>query len=212
MSSFNTSGKIGYIFNTSDNTWYALTGVANPAASYVWTGSNSYTGASSFSDTLKSSKGINNFGSPTSGLVPRRDTALPSPSDGAMCLIRQKDDGTTVNLTQYFHNGSWQFTGNQSISSKNASYTLQIADGNQILLVDTSEGNTITIPLNSSVPFSIGQSVTIIQTGAGQTTMAGAVGVIVNSRLSMTKISERYGYAKLTKTAVNTWVLLGDLE
>lgn len=212
MSSFNTSGKIGYIFNTANDTWYALTGVANPAATYIWTGSNTYTNAVVFESSVKSSQGINVFGSPTSGVTPRRDTALTSPAGGSLAFIKQKDDGTVINVQQYYNNSSWIDVGNRTTVAKIASHTLEITDANKVLTVDASEANTVTIPTNLSVPFTIGQSITIVQTGAGQTSVEGAVGVTVNSRSSMKKISARYGEARLLKVATNTWILTGDLS
>ena len=47
--------------------------------------------------------------------------------------------------------------------------------------------------------------------GAGQTTIAAAVGVTIRARQGY-KIGGTYGGAKLYQRAANDWVLFGDLK
>ena len=67
----------------------------------------------------------------------------------------------------------------------------------------------LTIPLNSSVAFATGTQITIAQIGAGQVTVAGAVGVTVNSSNGL-KLRTQYSFATCVKTATDTWFLTGD--
>jgi hypothetical protein len=89
-------------------------------------------------------------------------------------------------------------------------YTLVITDAQKIIEMSSASANTLTIPLDSSVNFPVGTSILVIQTGAGQTTIAGASGVTVNSFIGL-KIIGRWAGATLVKRATNTWVAVGGL-
>ncbi len=89
-------------------------------------------------------------------------------------------------------------------------YTLALTDDNRMVEMNNATGTTLTIPLNSSVAFPVGTMITILQTGAGQTTVAGAVGVTVNATPGL-KLRTQYSAATCIKRATNTWVLIGDL-
>ena len=77
--------------------------------------------------------------------------------------------------------------------------------------MNIATANDLTVPLNSSVPFIIGQRMDVVQTGAGQTTIVPVLGVTINSKNSNKKIAARYSGATLIKTDTDTWLLIGDL-
>ena len=77
--------------------------------------------------------------------------------------------------------------------------------------MNNSSANTLTIPLNSSVNLPVGTTVTVIQTGTGQTTIAGAGGVTVNGTPGL-KLRAQWSSATLVERAENTWVVIGDLS
>lgn len=97
-----------------------------------------------------------------------------------------------------------------TINATTGAYTLALTDDNRMVEMNNASGTTLTIPLNSSVAFPIGTMITILQTGAGQTTVAGAVGVTVNGTPGL-KLRAQYSAATCIKRATNTWVLIGDL-
>ena len=103
-----------------------------------------------------------------------------------------------------------KFPLNVSTNAQTASYTLVAGDAQKVVEMNVSTGNTLTIPLDSSVNFPVGTSILVIQTGAGQTTIAGASGVTVNSYLGL-KIIGRWSGCTLVKRAANTWVAVGGL-
>jgi hypothetical protein len=103
-----------------------------------------------------------------------------------------------------------KFPLNVSTSAQTASYTLVLADAQKVVEMNVSTANTLTIPLDSSVNFPVGTSIFVVQTGAGQTTIAGASGVTVNSFIGL-KIIGRWAGATLIKRATNTWVAVGGL-
>ncbi len=91
------------------------------------------------------------------------------------------------------------------------SYTLALSDDSKIITMSNSAANTITVPLNTSVAFYPGTLIDIIQLGTGQTTIAGASGVTINTSQSL-DIGGRYGLASLIKIAENNWIAYGDLD
>ena len=103
-----------------------------------------------------------------------------------------------------------KFPLNVSTNAQTASYTLVAGDAQKIIEMNVSTANTLTIPLDSSVNFPVGTSIVVVQTGTGQTTIAGAAGVTVNSFLGL-KIIGRWAGCTLVKRAANTWVAVGGL-
>jgi len=98
-----------------------------------------------------------------------------------------------------------------STSAQTSSYTLVLADAYKIVEMNVASGNTLTVPDNTSVAFPVGTQITVIQTGAGQTTLAGASGVTVNSKDGNLNIAGQWGSATLIKRATDTWVAIGNL-
>ena len=96
-------------------------------------------------------------------------------------------------------------------SQTGTSYTLTLSDAGKVLPVSNSSANTVTIPLNSSVAFPTGTAVTLVQTGAGQTSITGVSGVSVQSESSKYKLRGQYAAATLLKTDTDTWVAFGNL-
>jgi hypothetical protein len=93
-----------------------------------------------------------------------------------------------------------------------ASYTLIIGNADQIVEMNVSSANTLTVPLDSSVNFPTGTQITILQTGTGQTTITPAtVGVTINATPGL-KLRTQWSSATLIKRAANTWVAIGDLS
>jgi hypothetical protein len=90
-------------------------------------------------------------------------------------------------------------------------YTLVAGDAGDLVTLNNASPITLTVPLNSSVEFAIGTQITIAQTGAGQVTVAGAVGVTVNATPGL-KLRTQYSAATLIKLATNSWILIGDLS
>jgi len=90
-------------------------------------------------------------------------------------------------------------------------YTLVLTDDGKVVEMNNASGTTLTVPLNSSVAFPVGSQITVLQTGAGQTTVAGAVGVTINGTPGL-KLRAQWSAATLLKRATDTWVIIGDLS
>lgn len=91
------------------------------------------------------------------------------------------------------------------------SATLALTDANTFQLCTKGTAMTITVPTNATVAFTTGTEIDIYQQGAGQVTIAAAVGVTINSVFGNLKIANQYSGASLKKTATNTWELVGNL-
>ena len=98
-----------------------------------------------------------------------------------------------------------------STNAQTASYALVLGDAYKIVEMNVSSGNTLTIPTNAQHSFPVGTQITVIQTGAGQTTIAGTSGVTVNSNGGKLKIVDQWGSATLIKRATDTWIAIGNL-
>ena len=76
--------------------------------------------------------------------------------------------------------------------------------------MNVGSANNLTVPLNSSQAFPIGSQVTILQTGAGQTTIVATGGVTINATPGL-KLRAQWSSCTLIKRATDTWVAIGDL-
>jgi len=93
-------------------------------------------------------------------------------------------------------------------------YTFVLADQNKLLTASNASAQTYTIPLNSSVAYSIGSQINIIQIGAGQVTIQGTGGVTVASNAATAaapKLRNQYAAATLIKVGTDTWYVIGDI-
>lgn len=90
-------------------------------------------------------------------------------------------------------------------------YTLVADDAGSTVSMNSASANTVTVPLNASVAFSVGTGIVVEQYGAGQTTIAPADGVTIWSRGSLVKIVGQYGVVGLRKIGTDEWRLAGDL-
>jgi hypothetical protein len=111
------------------------------------------------------------------------------------------DDNTTPN------------TNNLIFAQKTANYTLasDLSDApDEVIEMNVSSANTVTIPTNATAAYPIGTQIHILQTGTGQTSVAGASGVTVNSATGL-KLKGQWSMATIIKRASDTWLIVGDL-
>jgi hypothetical protein len=85
-----------------------------------------------------------------------------------------------------------------------------LADAGKLIETSSGSATTITVPLNSSVSYPVGTQITLLQTGAGQLTVAATGGVTINATPGL-KLRAQWSSATLIKRATDTWVLIGDL-
>jgi len=207
MATINSDGKVAYIYNASNQTWYALGGAVNTNAEYSWTADQDFKSVVTFDTVANAKAGVNNFQNLTA-----RDAAITSPSNGVVCFVRQNNNGDVINQIQYYYNGEWRYYGDATdLVTTLSNYTIAKTDAGKTLNVDSSSDVTITVPLNSSVPFIKGQKIEVVRNGSGNVTFQGAIGVTINSKFMNKKIAAQYSGAILVKIDTNTWLLIGDL-
>jgi hypothetical protein len=98
------------------------------------------------------------------------------------------------------------------IIQKTAAYTLSaLTERDSLIEVSSATGVTITIPTNTAVAYPIGTSIDILQTGAGQVTIAAVDGTVTVNATPGLKLRTTWSSATLFKRAANTWVVFGDL-
>ncbi len=97
-----------------------------------------------------------------------------------------------------------------STNAQVASYTLVLSDADKMVEMNVGSANNLTVPLNSSVAYSVGTQINILQTGAGQTTIVATGGVTINATPGL-KLRAQWSSATLIKRATDTWVAIGDL-
>ena len=102
------------------------------------------------------------------------------------------------------------FSNAYSFNEETASYTLVLADAGKIVEMNVASANDLTVPLDSSVAFPVGTNITILQTGAGQTTLVATGGVTINATPGL-KLRAQWSSTTLIKRATDIWVAIGDL-
>jgi hypothetical protein len=86
-------------------------------------------------------------------------------------------------------------------------YTLVASDANKLVTATNAGAITVTIPAGV---FSVGQSINIVQLGAGQVTFQGDGTSTVYSTPGV-KLRAQYSIATVACIATNTFLLVGDL-
>ena len=94
-------------------------------------------------------------------------------------------------------------------SQTGTTYTLVLADAGKLLTLSNASAITLTVPLNSAVPFPIGTEIHLYNQGAGLITVTQSGGVVVNATPSKI-FRAQFSMATLIKYGTDTWVLVGD--
>jgi hypothetical protein len=99
---FDSDGKAAYVYNVANDTWYQVSGKTDISGTFEWTGLHTHLSNFTTAEASVAKKGTNNFLNPAA-----RDAAIPSPTAGTICLIRQNSGGTTINEIQVYIGSSW---------------------------------------------------------------------------------------------------------
>lgn len=94
-------------------------------------------------------------------------------------------------------------------------YSLVLADRNKLKNTTNASAVAISIPLNASQAFTVGDSVHVLQDAAGQVTIQGVTGVTVQSTVvtnpTTPRLRKENAIAALVKLATDTWIVGGEL-
>ena len=99
---FDSDGKAAYVYNVANDTWYQVSGKTDISGTFEWTGLHTHLSNFTTAEASVAKKGTNNFLNPAA-----RDAAIPSPTAGTVCIIRQNAGGSTINEIQVYIGGSW---------------------------------------------------------------------------------------------------------
>lgn len=109
----------------------------------------------------------------------------------------------------------WSLSALNTNNQTGTVYTLLLEDQSLIIEMNNSSSNTIIVPPSSSVNFPIGTQLTIIQTGAGQTSITAGPGVTINctpqSVANSATLRAQWSSAQLIKRTTDSWIAIGDL-
>ena len=98
------------------------------------------------------------------------------------------------------------------ISQKTASYTLSsLTERDDLIEMGSGSALVLTIPTDATLNYPIGTSIDILQTGAGQVTIAPVSGTVTVNATPGLKLRTTWSSCTLFKRAANTWVVYGDL-
>ena len=88
--------------------------------------------------------------------------------------------------------------------------TLALSNVNSIVTGSSTSDMTITIPLNSTVPFPIGTEIKFIQLGTKKITIAATSGVNLANNSNQYKTKGQHAVIWLFQVTSNQWILAGD--
>jgi hypothetical protein len=208
-----SESKVAYIYSSATDKWHPIAGAVNTGAAYTWSADQRFSSTVTFDTVVKAKAGVNNFLNPAARDLVFADISAEN-KKGIVCFVRNDAAGLPINQIQYFDGTSWRsFSDSTPLLSKTntATYTITLEDAGRTIIANSDTANEILVPANSTTPFVIGQRLDILRYGVGITSIAGAVGVTIQSKNSNKKIAARYSGATLIKIEENTWILVGDL-
>jgi hypothetical protein len=121
--------------------------------------------------------------------------------------------GTLNSVSQAVEFASSTLTISTPTFTTNA-YTVVLADKDKWLeLSNGATAGTLNIPTDATANFAIGTQINILQTGAGQITIAAVTpGTTTVNGSPGLKLRGQWSVATIVKRAANTWVAVGDLS
>lgn len=137
------------------------------------------------------------------------------PSEGFLAWVEDDDEFV------YYDGSAWQVleTGGGGSSAPTVrdftgtTDTAVLADANNIITGANAGAITATIPPNGDVAFPVGTTLTYVQKGAGQITLAPGSGVTLNKSTGLNAATAaQWAVVSAVQISANVWVLTGHLE
>jgi len=181
------------------------------------TGSQGATGASGLqgvpgNDGATGASGLTGPTGPTGATgASGADSTVPGPTGATGPTGPAGNAGATGATGPKGDTGATGSTSNTvSLTSVTGSVTLWQELASKFVEANSSSTITITVPTNASVPFSVGDQITVMRVGTGAVTFSGP-SVTITSTESKLSLRAQYSVATLVKRDTNTWGLFGDL-
>lgn len=128
--------------------------------------------------------------------------STPAAATGRVNATWQKDGSGNVSASVQF---------DPAINTQTVSYVAVLSDDQNVVVMNVAGANTFTVPTNASVAFPVGAVLTVVQYGAGQTTLTPASGAVTLHTPSSLTTKAQYATVTLTQVSANTWVAGGLL-
>ncbi len=125
-------------------------------------------------------------------------------------------DGTLMARLSIDHTGRIQVLNSGILdaplvtNARTDSYAFGLTDVGKLIEISKSTATILTVPTNDTAEIAVGASVTVLQTGGGQVSIAGDSGVTVNGTPGL-KLRTQWSSATVVKRGTNLWVAIGDL-
>lgn len=96
-----------------------------------------------------------------------------------------------------------------------AAYVTVLSDASSIVTVSNAGANTFKLPTNASVTYATGTCITVIQIGAGATTISavtpGTTTVLSTGATPASPVLAQYKSATCIKTGTDAWYVVGAI-
>jgi hypothetical protein len=156
------------------------------------------------------------LGTPTSGVL-TNCTGLPIAGGGTGAVTLAAASIATYTGTETLTNKT--LTAPIVTYSVNAqsttAYVTVAADAGAFITVSNAAANTFKLPTNAVVPYAIGSTITLIQIGAGATTISavtpGTTTVLSTGATAAAPVLAQYRSATCIKTGTDAWYIVGAL-
>lgn len=102
----------------------------------------------------------------------------------------------------------------QPVVVTGADYTLALADIaiQSGILMSSADPNSVIVPADATEPIPVGSIVSVLQAGAGQTTVTAEAGVTINGIVAGSLlVQDRYSGAALWKVGPDEWIASGNV-
>jgi hypothetical protein len=157
------------------------------------------------------------LGTPTSGVL-TNCTGLPIAGGGTGAVTLAAASIATYTGTETLTNKT--LTAPIVTYSVNAqtttAYVTVAADAGAFITVSNAAANTFKLPTNAVVPYAIGSNITLIQIGAGLTTISavtpGTTTVLSTGATAASPTLGQYKSATCIKTGTDAWYIIGALS
>jgi hypothetical protein len=229
----NITGSGGWAASTSaayltnNSTTFTLLSVNTLSSKqYIYANGTALTANNNFANLMLASSAVTEATSGVHAIVSQLaikpivlTNGTATTTNGATVYIEGAASGTatiTNNYALWVDDGATRLDGGllalNQFNRQAASYTLVLSDWGKIVEMNVASANTLTVPLNSSVPFPIGTEIQVLQYNDGQTTITPAtVGVLLRSKLGQLKIANKWTGVTLVKVGTDEWYVIGNL-
>ena len=164
--------------------------------------------------------GVTTFNGSTTGLTPATATSGAITLGGTLAVANGGTGVTTSTGTGANVLGTSPTITTpiivQSINAQTtAAYVTVASDAGAIVTVSNASANTFKLPTNASVAYAIGSTITLIQIGAGATTISavtpGTTTVLSTGATAASPVLAQYKSATCIKTGTDAWYIVGAI-